>query len=178
MRVAPILSMVFVDLLFGVQTSAQAPAANSPDAGVNPVRLMDRPEVRVSRVEVAPGAVRTVHTHDDVRFHLWIPVSGKLEITIGSAKPVEVESGQAFFMQKGTPHGFKNIGSTPATVLEIFVKDGPATAEVKRARLARCPGEAIRHADQIGLLSLPELSNFSIRRDGYELLECPVAHVG
>jgi quercetin dioxygenase-like cupin family protein len=129
MRVYAIGSAVSVALLYVVQVSAQAPTANSANQGVNPVRLMDRPEVRVSRVEVAPGAVRSVHTHDDVRFHLWIPISGKLEITIGSAKPVEAASGQAFFMEKGTPHGFRNIGSTPATVMEIFVKDGASTAD-------------------------------------------------
>lgn len=129
MRVYAIGSAVSVALLYAIQVSAQAPASNAANPGVNPVRLMDRPEVRVSRVEVAPGAVRTVHTHEDVKFHLWIPISGKLEITIGSAKPVEASSGQAFFMEKGTPHGFRNIGSTPATVMEIFVKDGSATAE-------------------------------------------------
>src|SRR5262252_3000174 len=100
-KIVPILSMA---LVYVVQVRAQAPAANE---GVNPVRLIDRAEVRVSRVEVAPGAVRCVHTHDDVRFHLWIPVSGKLEVTIGSAKPVEAASGQAFFLERGTPHGFK-----------------------------------------------------------------------
>jgi quercetin dioxygenase-like cupin family protein len=130
MRAHATVSTISVALLCVVQASAQAPAANNADKGVNPVRLMDRPEVRVSRVEVAPGAIRSVHTHDDVRFHLWIPISGKLEITIGSAKPVEAASGQAFFMEKGTPHGFRNIGSTPATVMEIFVKDGAAAAEV------------------------------------------------
>jgi len=130
MRGAIVLA-VSVALLYGVPVSAQAPAADKANQGVNPVRLLDRPEVRVSRVEIAPGAVRSVHTHDDVRFHLWIPLSGKLEITIGSEKPVEAGSGQAFFMAKGTPHGFRNIGVAPATVLEIFVKDGPATAELK-----------------------------------------------
>jgi quercetin dioxygenase-like cupin family protein len=129
MRVCAILAVVSVVLLYGVQVSAQAPASNSANQGVNPVRLMDRPEVRVSRVEIAPGAVRSVHTHDDVRFHLWIPISGKLEITIGSAKPVEAASGQAFFMEKGTPHGFRNIGSSPAVVMEIFVKDSASRAK-------------------------------------------------
>ena len=131
MRACAIVSAVSVALLYGVQVSAQAPAANSANQGVNPVRLMDRPEVRVSRVEIAPGAVRSVHTHDDVRFHLWIPISGKLEITIGSGKPVEAGSGQAFFMEKGTPHSFRNVGGAPATVLEIFVKDGSAAAVLK-----------------------------------------------
>ena len=92
MRAYAIVLAVSVALVYGVHVSAQAPAANSADQGVNPVRLIDRSEVRVSRVEIAPGAVRSVHTHDDVRFHLWIPVSGKLEITIGSGKPVEAGS--------------------------------------------------------------------------------------
>jgi quercetin dioxygenase-like cupin family protein len=122
MRSCAVLAVFLVALVYGIQVSAQAPATKNANEGVNPVRLMDRAEVRVSRVEVAPGAVRAVHTHDDVKFHLWIPISGKLEITIGSAKPVEAESGQAFFMEKGTPHGFRNIGSSPAEVMEVFVK--------------------------------------------------------
>jgi quercetin dioxygenase-like cupin family protein len=126
-----LLFPVLLVFMNGFHATAQAPATgNGANAGVNPVRLMDRPEVRVSRVEIAPGAVRSVHTHDDVRYHLWIPISGKLEITIGSAKPVEAASGQAFFLQKGTPHGFRNVGTTPAAVMEIFVKDGASTAEI------------------------------------------------
>jgi quercetin dioxygenase-like cupin family protein len=132
MRRSTILSVMALALLYGYPSRAQAPAAANKNAnpGVNPVRLMDRAEVRVSRVEIQPGAVRSVHTHDDVRFHLWIPISGKLEITIGSAKPVEAAAGQAFFLQKGTPHGFKNVGSTQAAVMEVFVKDGASAAEV------------------------------------------------
>ncbi|HYA17941.1 MAG TPA: cupin domain-containing protein [Bryobacteraceae bacterium] len=102
---------------------AAAALAQSPDPGVTPVRLIDRPEIRVSRVELQPGAVRSVHTHEDVKYHVWVALSGKLEVTIGSAKPVMAAEGQAFFMQKGTPHGFRNVGTTPAAVMEIFVKD-------------------------------------------------------
>jgi quercetin dioxygenase-like cupin family protein len=84
---------------------------------------MDRPEVRVSRVEIAPSAVRSVHKPSMMWVHLWIPISGKLEITIGSAKPMEAASGQPFFLQKGTPHEFRNVGTAPAAVMEIFVED-------------------------------------------------------
>src|SRR5689334_22359373 len=126
-----IFSILPVVLLSGVWLGAQTPPARG-NAGVNPVRLMDRPEVRVSRVEIQPGAVRTVHTHDDVRFHLWIPISGKLEITIGSAAPVEAASGQAFFLQKGTPHGFRNVGTTTAVVIEVFVKEGASADDFER----------------------------------------------
>jgi quercetin dioxygenase-like cupin family protein len=92
---------------------------------------MDHLKFRVARVEIQPGAVRSVHTHDDVRYHLWVPVSGKLEITIGSSKPAAPASGQAFFIEKGAPHGFQNVGDTPAAALEIFVKDGASAAKIQ-----------------------------------------------
>ena len=126
MRIPTTLAVLALTLLFAWHARAQTP---SPDPGVTPVRQIDRAEVRVTRVELQPGAVRSVHTHDDVRFHLFIPVTGRLELTIGSAKPVEATPGQAYFMQKGTPHGFKNAGSSPAMVMEVFVKDGGATAQ-------------------------------------------------
>ena len=77
-----------------------------------------------------PGAVRSVHTHDDVKFHVWLALTGKLEVTIGSGKAVQAAEGQAFFMQKGTQHGFRNVGTTPAAVMEIFVKEGASKAGV------------------------------------------------
>jgi mannose-6-phosphate isomerase-like protein (cupin superfamily) len=84
--------------------------------------MIDRAEVRVSRVEIQAGAVRRVHTHDDVVYHLWVPIEGTFQITIGAAAPVAAASGQAFFMTRGTQHGFKNTGTTPGAVLEIFIK--------------------------------------------------------
>jgi quercetin dioxygenase-like cupin family protein len=99
-----------------------------PNPGVTPIRQIDRAEVRVTRVELQPGAVRSVHTHDDVRFHLFIPITGRIELTMGSAKPIETMPGQAYFMEKGTPHGFRNLGSSPAAVMEVFVKESGASA--------------------------------------------------
>jgi quercetin dioxygenase-like cupin family protein len=122
-------------LLCAVHANAQTPgAANTADPGVNPVRQIDRAEVRVTRVELQPGAVRSMHAHTDVRFHLFIPVTGKIELAIGSATPVEALPGQAYFMEKGTVHGFRNIGSSPAMVMEVFVKEGAATAQQKPSR--------------------------------------------
>jgi quercetin dioxygenase-like cupin family protein len=128
MRFGIILPALVALLLCAPHSGAQAPAANQPNPGVTPVRQMDRDEVRVTRVELAPHAVRAVHTHDDVRFHLFIPISGRLELTVSSDKPVEVDPGQAFFMKKSTPHGFRNLGDSPAMVMEVFVKDGKASA--------------------------------------------------
>jgi len=109
-------------------SAAQAPAPGEADPGVRPTRLIDRAEVRVSRVEIQPGATRRVHAHNDVQFHLWVPMTGALQLSIGSEPPVPAASGQAFFLTRGTPHGFKNVGTTPAAVLEVFVKDGAPNA--------------------------------------------------
>jgi quercetin dioxygenase-like cupin family protein len=127
MRISTPIAVFALALFCTSHASAQTRPA--PDPGVNPVRQIDRAEVRVTRVELQPGAVRSVHTHDDVHFHLFIPIQGKLELTIGSAKPVEALPGQAFFMERSTPHGFRNAGTTPAAVMEVFVKDTAAGAQ-------------------------------------------------
>ena len=114
------------------QTLAQATAqrteaeiqAGREAQGYTPFRLWERPGVRATRVEIKPMATRAMHQHDDVRFHLFIPLAGRLELTVGSDKPVDAPVGQAFYIQGGTLHGFRNPDSTPAMVMEIFVMDG------------------------------------------------------
>ena len=110
-------------------TDADKEAARAAQ-GYNPVRLWERPDVRAIRVELKPMANRAIHQHDDVKFHLFIPLTGKLQVTIGSDQPVDAPVGQAFYIKGGTPHGFRNLGSTPAMVMEIFVKDGASTARL------------------------------------------------
>jgi quercetin dioxygenase-like cupin family protein len=137
MRSHTIISVLLGGLLC-LAASAQTPeAVPTQDPGVARAVLMDRSEVRILRVEIQPGAVRRVHTHDDVRFHLFLPLSGAIELTIAS-KPVNATVGQAYFLEKGTPHGFKNTGTTQAMALEVFVRGGSplAKAEVRALALA------------------------------------------
>ena len=124
--------------LMCLPASTQTPA-KSADAereaaraaqGYAPVRLWELPDVRAARVEMKPGANRAIHQHDDVKFHLFIPLTGKLQITIGSDKPVDAPVGQAFYIKGGTPHGFRNLGSTPGSAMEIFVKNGASAASL------------------------------------------------
>ena len=142
---------VVVALVSGRPVWAQTPAPGEADPGVRPIRMIDRAEVRVSRVEIQAGATRRVHAHDDVEYHLWVPIEGTLQITIGSEAPVTAKSGQAFFLKRGTPHGFRNIGTTPGAALEIFVKQtttagGPDAVAVLALELAalRTGGLAVR----------------------------------
>jgi quercetin dioxygenase-like cupin family protein len=127
---ATIILLMSLGSLPTAQAPARSPAAPRAEAdpGVTPNRLIDRAEVRVTRVELQPGSTRRVHTHDDVQFHLWMPLSGTMQLSIGGEAPVAAATGQPVFFKRGTPHGFKNVGATPAAVLEIFVKDTPGAA--------------------------------------------------
>ncbi len=98
------------------------PIAATSGTGVSNAALLDRPEVRVLRVDVQPGGVRNIHTHDDTQFHLFIPVSGGALFEVEPDKPVDLATWQAQFIKGGTRHGFKNTGTTTATVIEVFVK--------------------------------------------------------
>ena len=119
-RTIMVAGLVLAALAQGLSAGqTQLPEA---DPGVRPTRLIDRAEVRVSRVELQPGATRSVHTHDDVEYHLWIPIEGNLELTIGKGPAVAAKPGEAHFMSRGTSHGFRNPGKTPAAVFEIFIK--------------------------------------------------------
>ena len=102
--------------------AAQQTPGPEADPGVRPTRLIDRAEVRVTRVDLQPGATRRMHTHDDVVYHLWIPIDGRLQLTMGIDPAIAANPGQAYFMTRGTSHGFKNVGATAAAVLEIFIK--------------------------------------------------------
>ena len=116
------------------QTPAQGKDTDKEAAraaqGYAPVRLWERPGVRATRVEIKPMAIRAMHQHDDVKFHLFIPLTGTLQLTIGSDKPVDAPVGQAFYIKGGTPHGFRNLGSTPGMAMEIFVMDGASAASL------------------------------------------------
>jgi len=121
--------VLLLSLIVGATLPVSAQQQASPDPGVNPVRLLDRNDIRVTRVELAAGAVRSVHAHDDVEYHVWAPIGGTLEITIEKGTPTAAKPGQAFYMKKGTQHSFRNTGTTPAAVMEIFVKRSTTTAD-------------------------------------------------
>jgi quercetin dioxygenase-like cupin family protein len=125
-------SVFFVLVLWIASAVAQTPSSTgdirlNPIAatsghGVSNVALLDQPEVRILRVDVEPGGVRNVHTHDDVRFHLFIPVSGNFEVEVEPDKPVQLSAWQPRSINGGTRHGFKNTGTSTGTIVEVFVK--------------------------------------------------------
>jgi len=91
------------------------------NVGISNAVLRDQPEVRVLRVVVEPGGVRAMHAHTDVKFHMFVPISGPMELRLEGG-PVEVEPWQPFYMAAGTQHGFHNAGAEPVEIMEIFVR--------------------------------------------------------
>jgi quercetin dioxygenase-like cupin family protein len=98
------------------------PIAAAQGTGVSNVALINREELQILRVDVAPGGVRVVHSHDDVPYHIFVPITGRIQFHVESEPPVDLAPWQAFFVKGGTKHGFTNLGATPVTVMEIFVK--------------------------------------------------------
>jgi len=110
-------------------SGATKPAqTGNPDPGVNFTVLIDNPHVRVLQVMLQPGAVRRPHVHNDVTFHMMVPVTGSLELMVEKEPVVTTVAGQAYYMVKGQTHSFTNKGSAAAQVIELFIKPEQAPA--------------------------------------------------
>ena len=96
------------------------PTSEASGRGISNVALLNQSGARVLRVDVEPNGVRNVHSHDDVDFHLFVPVSGTVRLEV-AGKPMDLMPWQAQYIKGGTKHGFANTGSTTATVMEVFV---------------------------------------------------------
>jgi quercetin dioxygenase-like cupin family protein len=100
----------------------------NPDPGVNFLNVVENPHVRVLQVTLQPGAVRRPHVHNDVTFHMLVPVTGSLELTVEKEPAVTTVPGQAYYMVKGQTHSFTNKTNAAVQVIELFIKPDPGTA--------------------------------------------------
>jgi quercetin dioxygenase-like cupin family protein len=90
--------------------------------------VVENPHVRVLQVTLQPGAVRRPHVHNDVTFHMLVPVTGALELTVEKDPVVTAVPGQAYYMVKGQTHSFTNKSNSAVQVIELFIKPDPGTA--------------------------------------------------
>ena len=131
-KTAMVLSLV-AGVLLATPAFAQAPAPGrgggnqgvgsqgDPDPGVHFITVVDNAQVRVLQVTLQPGAVRRPHVHNDVTFHMLVPVTGSLELTL-EGQTITAVQGQAYYMVKGQTHGFTNKTAAPVQVIELFIK--------------------------------------------------------
>ena len=119
--------------MFSVALVAQTPAVtgdhSSPlrplggdNVGISNAVLRDQPEVRALRVVVEPGGTRVIHAHTGVQFHLFVPISGPMEVNLDGGRSVQVRPWHPYFLQEGTRHGFHNSNATAVEIMEIFIR--------------------------------------------------------
>jgi mannose-6-phosphate isomerase-like protein (cupin superfamily) len=84
--------------------------------------LRDQSDIRIIRVVVEAGGKRAMHAHNDVKFHLFVPVSGPMVVDLDGGQTASVPAWQPYYMKAGTQHGFHNTGSSAVEIMEIFVK--------------------------------------------------------
>ena len=84
--------------------------------------LRDQSDIRIIRVVVEAGGKRAMHAHNDVKFHLFVPVSGPMVVDLDGGQSANVPAWQPYYMKAGTQHGFHNTGTSAVEIMEIFVK--------------------------------------------------------
>ena len=108
--------------LNGDRTTPLRELGGEDNIGISNAVLRVQPEVRVLRVVVEPGGVRAMHSHDDVDFHLFAPISGTMELTIEGDDPIDVTPWHPYYLDGGTQHGFHNPTDVAIEIMEIFVQ--------------------------------------------------------
>ena len=106
----------------GDRSSPLRPLTGEGNVGISNAVLRDQPEVRALRVVVEPGGTRPIHAHAGVRFHLFVPISGPMELNLDGGQTVDVQPWHPYFLEEGTRHGFHNSSSTAVEIMEIFVR--------------------------------------------------------
>ena len=124
------LGLVILSIALGAQTAPVTGDRSSPlrpltgkgNIGISNAVLRDQPEVRALRVFVDPGGTRPIHAHPEVQFHLFVPISGSMQLDLDGKQSMEIQPWHPYFMQGGIRHGFRNSSSTAVEIIEIFVK--------------------------------------------------------
>ena len=106
----------------GDRTTPLRALTGAGNVAISNAVLRDQSDIRVIRVVVEPGGTRAMHAHTDVKFHLFVPISGAMVVDLDGGQTVSVPAWQPYYMKAGTQHGFHNTGSSAVEIMEIFVK--------------------------------------------------------
>jgi mannose-6-phosphate isomerase-like protein (cupin superfamily) len=109
-------------IVTGDRSTPLRPVTGAGNVGISNAVLRDQPEVRVLRVVVEPGGKRVIHAHNDVKFHMFVPITGPMALDLEGSSSVDVPPWQPYYMKVGTQHGFRNTGSSAVDIMEVFVK--------------------------------------------------------
>ncbi len=107
--------------VLGDRTSPLRELGGEGNSGISNAVLREQSEVRALRLVIQPGGTRAMHSHDDVRFHLFVPITRVMTLEL-EGESVEVQPWHPYFLAGGTRHGFHNGGPVAGEVMEIFIR--------------------------------------------------------
>jgi len=79
--------------------------------------LLDGETCKVKKITVNPGCRLSLQSHEKRNEH-WIVVEGSMRITTGDHVE-DYPKNAHIYISHGTKHRMKNLGSVPASVIEI-----------------------------------------------------------
>ena len=110
--------------------AAQQPGIKRTDLQRHDLSVPGREVIQV-RVDFAPGVAFGKHSHpgEEIAYVL----EGSLEYQVEGKLPVTLKAGEALFIQAGTVHAAKNVGSSNAAELATYIveKGKPLVVMVK-----------------------------------------------
>lgn len=104
-----------------------ATALVARQTGFNRVMLQDQPlsiaghHTVSARAEFDPGASAGKHMHPGEE--IGYALEGSVELTVEGRAPVVLKPGDVFFIPAGVPHNGRNLGTTKAALLSVFVAE-------------------------------------------------------
>lgn len=111
----------------GASSMAQQPAAASPPLFTSrpiisaPITGDDRKQMILMSVAIQPAGAVPMHTHPGDC--VGTVVEGAVELLVEGQAPRRVTAGEAYSNLRGTVHGFRNVGDTPARLVNSLVVD-------------------------------------------------------
>jgi quercetin dioxygenase-like cupin family protein len=124
----------------------QVPGGAAAAEGITNTRILDRADIRITRLEIMPKSTRSLHSHPDMQYQVFIPLTGAIDMNVEGHPSERVEPLNAHYLTGGVVHGFTNNSASPVTALEIFILKPAKAAGLK-------PAEAIAAA--LALASFP-----------------------
>jgi len=123
-------------LVWGSPGFAQAvdPAFDNTEPAT-PTFLIEQAETRIVLVDMLADATRSMHSHTDMLWHVFVTMNSPVILTIeGQADPVKLGPWQSHFFTGGTTHAITNPGLEPIQFLEFFSKKQDTAANIADGR--------------------------------------------
>jgi len=106
---------------------AQGRAAG-PREPATPTTLIENDQTRIVRVQQLANSTRSMHSHDDMLWHVFVTMDAPIDLDIKGEGIVHLGPWQTHFFKGGTMHAIINPNPTAVQFLEFFAKKTTTTA--------------------------------------------------